>query len=78
MNIANLEVLGNGGLIIYYNGGLIIYYICIKIISSGWGNVAYINVCKCRRACVPLSLSLLLFPESSLTEPEAQRLGQVN
>lgn len=47
MNLTNLEVLGNGG--------LIIYCICIKIVSWG-GGVAYINVYKCRRAlCAALS-----------------------
>lgn len=71
MNIANLEVLGNGG--------LIIYCIYIKIVS--WGVRGELHTSMSLNAggpCVLLSLALPLFPQSSLTEPEAQHLGQAN
>lgn len=51
-NIANLEVLGNGGLIIY----------CIKIVSSGGGVLHTSMSVNAEGPCVLLSLSLPLFP----------------
>lgn len=53
MNIANLEVLENGG--------LIMYCICIKIISSGWRVLHTSMSVNAEGPCVLLSLALSLF-----------------